>query len=114
MRFSNLVQGLPGVRLSYQGGFTILMNYPGTDDGHSPGLCVPAFYIDGQRSQYTASEIEGLYRADEIAGVEVYVREGQRPIEFQDVNSRCGAIALWTRPELRRPSQSRRPPSPPY
>jgi hypothetical protein len=109
MRFSNLVQGMAGVRLNYQGGFTILMNYPGTDDGHSPGLCVPAFYIDGQRSQYTASEIEGSYRADEIAGVEVYVREGQRPIEFQDVNSRCGAIAIWTRPELRRPPQTRPP-----
>ena len=114
MRFSNLIQGMPGVRLNYQGGFTILMNYTGTDDGQSPGLCVPAFYIDGQRSQYTASEIEGLYRADEIAGVEVYLRESQRPIEFQDSNSRCGAIAIWTRPELRRPSQARRPPALPH
>jgi hypothetical protein len=103
MRFSNLVQGLTGVRISYQGGFTILMNYPGTDDGHSPGLCVPAFYIDGQRSKYTASEIEGIYRADEIAGVEVYVREQQRPIEFMDANSRCGAIAIWTKPQVKRP-----------
>ena len=75
----------------------------GTDDGQSRGLCVPQFYIDGQRSQYTASEIEGLYRADELSGVEVYVRENQRPIEFQDSNSRCGAIAIWTRPQLRRP-----------
>lgn len=103
MRFSNLVQAVPGVRLSYNLGFTILMDYTGTDDGGSRGLCVPQFYIDGQRSQYTASEIEGLYRADELAGVEVYVRESQRPIEFQDVNSRCGAIAIWTRPQLRRP-----------
>jgi hypothetical protein len=103
MRFSNLVQAVPGVRLSYNQGFTIVMEYTGTDDGQSRGLCVPQFYIDGQRSQYTASEIEGLYRADELAGVEVYVRESQRPIEFQDSNSRCGAIAIWTRPQLRRP-----------
>jgi hypothetical protein len=108
MRFSNLVQAIPGVRLSYREGFTIVMDYTGTDDGRSMGLCVPTFYIDGQRSQYTASEIEGLYRADEIAGVEVYVREGQRPIEFQDTNSRCGAIVIWTRPEMRR-----LPPRPP-
>ena len=114
MRFSNLVQSIPGVRLNYREGFSILMDYAGTDDGRSMGLCVPAFYIDGQRSQYTASEIEGLYRADEIAGVEVYLRESQRPIEFQDVNSRCGAIALWTRPELRRLSQTRRPPTLPH
>jgi hypothetical protein len=104
MRFSNLVQAIPGVRLSYKDGFSILMDYTGTDDGRSQGLCVPQFYIDGQRSQYTASEIEGLYRAEEIAGLEVYVRESQRPIEFQDINSRCGAIAIWTRPELRRPA----------
>jgi hypothetical protein len=109
MRFSNLVQSIPGVRLSYNGGFSILMNYAGTDDGQSAGLCVPAIYLDGRRSQYTAGEIEGLYRADEIAGAEVYVRESQRPIEFQDANSRCGAIAIWTRPELRRPPPPRRP-----
>jgi carboxypeptidase family protein len=108
MRFSNLIQGIPGVRISYQGGFAILMDFVGTDDGHSRGLCVPAVYVDGQRSQYTAAEIEGLYRADELAGVEVYVREQQRPVEFQDANSRCGAIAIWTRPELRRPG-TRRP-----
>ena len=112
MRFSNLLQATPGVRLNYAGGFSILMDYTGTDDGQSRGLCVPAFYIDGQRSQYTAAEIEGLYRADEIAGVEVYVRESQRPIEFQDSNSRCGAIAIWTRPELRRPPA--RPPGSPH
>ena len=102
MRFSNLVQAVPGVRLNYRDGFSILMDFKGTDDGGSLGLCVPTFYIDGQRSQYTAGEIEGLYRADELAGVEVYVRESQRPVEFQDINSRCGAIAIWTRPELRR------------
>lgn len=102
MRFSNLVQAIPGVRLSYNQGFTILMDYTGTDDGQSRGLCVPQFYVDGQRSQYSAAEIEGLYRAEELAGVEVYVRESQRPIEFQDTNSRCGAIVIWTRPEMRR------------
>lgn len=102
LRFSNLVQGISGVRVSYQNGMSILMDYAGTDDGRSLGLCVPLIYVDGQRSRYTASEIEGLYRAEEIAGVEVYVREGQRPIEFQDISSRCGAIAIWTRPALRR------------
>ena len=102
LRFSNLIQGIPGVTISYRNGFAVLMDFRGTDDGGSMGLCVPTFYIDGQRSQYTAGEIEGMYRADEIAGVEVYVRENQRPIEFQDTNSRCGAVAIWTRPEVRR------------
>jgi len=108
------VQAIPGIRLNYRDGFSILMDYIGTDDGQSRGLCTPTFYIDGQRSQYTAAEIEGLYRADEIAGVEVYVRETQRPIEFQDTNSRCGAIAIWTRPELKRPAPPRRPPALPH
>lgn len=103
MRFSNLVQNIPGVRLSYQGGFSVLMDFTGTDDGQSRGLCVPQIYMDGRRSFYTAAEIEGLYRADELAGVEVYVRAAQRPAEFQDASSNCGAIVVWTRPELRRP-----------
>lgn len=115
MRFSNLLQGIAGVRISYAGGFSILMDYVGVDDDSTRanrGLCLPAFYVDGQRSQYTGAELEGLYRADEIAGVEVYVRENQRPMEMQDSNSRCGAIAVWTRPELRRPPAGQRPPGP--
>jgi len=103
MRFSNLVQNVPGVRVNYTGGFNILMDYAGTDDGQSRGLCVPQIYLDGQRSFYTGAEIEGLYRADELAGVEVYVRNSQRPPEFQDSSSHCGAIIVWTRPALRRP-----------
>jgi hypothetical protein len=102
MRFSNLIQAIPGIRLSYNNGFSILMDFRGSDDGGSMGLCVPSIFLDGQRSQYSAGEIEGMYRAEEIAGVEVYVRANQRPIEFQDMNSNCGAIAIWTRPELRR------------
>jgi hypothetical protein len=51
MRFSNLVQAIPGVRLNYRDGFSILVDYTGTDDGQSRGLCVPTYYIDGQRSQ---------------------------------------------------------------
>ena len=102
MRFSNLIQAIPGVRLSYNNGFSILMDFRGSDDGGSMGLCQPSLYLDGQRSQYSAGEIEGMYRAEEIAGVEVYVRSNQRPIEFQDMNSNCGAVVIWTRPELRR------------
>jgi hypothetical protein len=103
MRFSNLLQGLPGVRLNYSGGFSVLMDFRGTDDGGSRGLCVPSIYLDGQRSQYTGAEIEGLYRAEELAGVEVYPRYALRPSEFQDPSSNCGAIVIWTRPQLRRP-----------
>lgn len=103
LRFSNLIQNLPGIRLTYNGGFSVMMEYRGTDDGQSAGLCVPSIYLDGQRSHYTGAEIEGLYRADELAGVEVYPRAGLRPSEFQD-GSHCGAIAVWTRPQLRRPS----------
>jgi hypothetical protein len=103
MRFSNLLMGVPGVRLSYANGFSVLMDYRGTDDGQSSGLCVPSIYLDGQRSQYTGAEIEGLYRADELAGVEVYQRYSMRPSEFQDPSSNCGAIVIWTRPQLRRP-----------
>lgn len=114
LRFSNLIQGIAGIHLSYTRGFAILMDYAGTDDDSTTttkGLCVPTIYLDGQRSQYTGAEIEGLYRAEEIAGIEVYARENQRPAEFQDSGSRCGAIAIWTRPELRRPPRSPRPPA---
>lgn len=102
-RFSNLLHGIAGVRVSYQSGtMSIVMDVPGSQGGTAFN-CEPAIYIDGARSRLSATDLESMYYTDEVAALEVYVRESLRPIEFQDAGSRCGAIVVWTRPPPRKP-----------
>jgi hypothetical protein len=97
-RFSGLLTNIPGVRVSYNtGSGMIVMNASGSEPG-APIFCEPSVYIDGVRSRMATSELEALYYTDEVAALEVYTRPNQRPVEYQDQNSRCGAIVIWTRP----------------
>ena len=57
--------------------------------------CLMSLYLDGMR--LPADEI-GLFRVDELAGVEVYKRGFDVPLEFQwGSGSTCGAVLLWRR-----------------
>jgi hypothetical protein len=79
----------------------IVMHGPGSSGG-SPIFCEPSIYVDGTRSRLSATDLESIYYTDEVAALEVYARASDRPIELQEVSSRCGAIAIWTRPVPRR------------
>lgn len=96
-RISSLVQGLPNVEVSYHGGTSIVMHHAGNQVG-TMTTCVPTFYVDGVKSFLSADELDWYFHTDEVAGIEVYNRESQLPIEFQDMLNSCGAIAIWTRP----------------
>jgi hypothetical protein len=48
-------------------------------------------YVNGAR----AAIPPGL-SVDELVGVEIYTRNGQTPLEFQNGTSTCGSIVLWT------------------
>jgi hypothetical protein len=48
-------------------------------------------YMNGAR----AAIPPGL-TVDELVGVEIYTRNGQTPLEFQNGTSTCGSIVLWT------------------
>lgn len=64
--------------------------------------CQPIFFVDGQRSFMTSTEIDQHFKSDEIAAVEIYTRAAQVPVEFQTQLAQCGVIALWTRPPAAR------------
>jgi hypothetical protein len=92
-RLSSLLQGMSGVSVqSRTGQSTVVMR------GSMGGYCVPTLYVDGNRD--LSGDFDYLY-SDEIAGVEVYPRESQRPGGYTDSN-RCGAILVWTRPRSAR------------
>jgi len=88
-RLSSLLQGMMGVYVQFRPGqSTVAMR------GNMGGYCVPTLYVDGNRD--LSGDFDYLY-TDEIAGVEVYSREAERPGGYTDSN-RCGAILVWTRP----------------
>lgn len=89
-RLSSLLQGMLGVhvRPGSSGSSTVTMR------GDMSGDCTPTLYVDGNRG--FSDDFDYLY-SDEIAGIEVYARESQRPAGYIDSN-RCGAILVWTRP----------------
>jgi len=91
-RLSGLLQGMPGVYVSLAGG----QRGVSMRDSRGGGYCTPTLYVDGMRD--VSGDID-IYNADEIAGIEVYNRQGQRPMEFMDMSG-CGAIVVWTRHRL--------------
>ena len=95
-RLSQLLQGEMGVYVTQSAGqSTVLMR------GSLGSYCVPTLYRDGQRD--LSNDFDYLY-ADEIAGIEVYSRETQRPGGYTDSN-RCGAVLVWTRSRGSKPDR---------
>ena len=87
-RLGQLLQGTPGVRAGPAGTeATVLMS------ASIGGFCIPTLYVDGHKD--LSGDFNYLY-SDEIAAIEVYVRESQRPPGYSDSNG-CGAILVWTR-----------------
>lgn len=57
------------------------------------GNCSPAYFLDG----FPAGEIDAAnLPLLDIAGVEIYRGPSETPGEFQNSESMCGAIAVWT------------------
>ncbi len=81
---SDLLRTVPGVRLLRDEdlGYAIRLR----------GGCLPAIWIDGNRTQ--ATDIDLLLRPSDIQEVEVY-RGAEIPVRFG--NNPCGAVAFWTR-----------------
>lgn len=89
-RLSGLLQGMTGVFVeNRRGGATVRMRSASDPNSY----CTPSLYVDGTRDMVADFN---AFQSDEIAGIEVYVRDAWRPSEFLDSNS-CGAIAIWTR-----------------
>ena len=87
-RLGQLLQGVLGVRVDQsRGENTVLMR------GSTSSYCTPSLYVDGRRD--LSNDFNYLY-SDEIAAIEVYARDSQRPAGYTDSNP-CGAILVWTR-----------------
>ncbi len=64
-----------------------------------PGCGPMAIVIDGQQQYPTKGgyvDIDMLLMASDVAAIEVYVRGGNMPVNFQFQDTACGVIAFWT------------------
>ena len=91
-RLGSLLQGMLGVTVRQSGGRSEV-----TMRGNTGSSCTPSLYVDGNRD--LSGDFDYLF-TDEIAGVEIYSRENQRPPQYNDSNH-CGAVLVWTRPRGR-------------
>jgi len=99
-KITNMLYGLNGVQMS-----RVCMASRG------PGACLPglvatrvgcgpmAIVVDGMQ-QYPPKgggvDIDMLLMASDVAAIEVYVRGGNMPVNFQFMDTGCGVIAFWT------------------
>lgn len=104
-RFSELFQGVPGVRVIYHGpaqGYDVQMRAGGVSGfGSSNSQCLPNVYVDGLKvadSQPPAQryDLNAIVPTD-VEAVEIYSSVAQLPAEYGGATAACGVVLIWTR-----------------
>ena len=93
---------VPGVRVECRGGGPMCV----ARMIRSPRNCGPSYFLDGIPTDPAALWMTPV---SDIEGVEVYSGPSETPPELEGVGSRCGAIALWTRPPPPRKPKEKKP-----
>jgi hypothetical protein len=78
--------GAPGLRSSMRG---------------APGnACLPRLFVDGTRVTYDAqNDINSVVNPNQVEAVEIFRGPSEIPVQYNDNNSMCGVILIWTRQE---------------
>ena len=105
-RITHMVADIPGIRLRNCGArlnSCKLYNTRIPDISSSEG-CLMNVYLDGSLvvrrgriARGPADNINDFVIPVEIAGVEVYRGPSELPVEFAGLESRCGAVVIWTK-----------------
>lgn len=91
---TDLFRRVSSVRLDLSAMDSTSITMRGGTDGFS-NSCIPGIYVDGMlMSGISADEIDGLVRARELAGIEIYT-ETTVPLKFQRIMTGCGSIVIW-------------------
>lgn len=92
--FFELFRNTPGVRVSAAGlmGTTIEFTV-GSIRGPT---CTPRVFVDGLQVNVEMG-LEAVLEVDQIAGVEIYSRPSQVPLQWGGSDSTCGVLLFWTR-----------------
>jgi hypothetical protein len=62
--------------------------------------CLPRLFLDGTRVTYDDhTDINSIVDPDQVEAIEVFRGPSEIPTEYNDNNSQCGVILIWTRKE---------------
>ena len=68
--------------------------------GPPQNACLPRLYVDGARVTYDANnDINGVVNPGQVEAIEVFRGPAEIPVQYNDSNSACGVILIWTRHE---------------
>ena len=68
--------------------------------GPPQNACLPRLYVDGARVTYDANnDINAVVNPGQVEAIEVFRGPAEIPVQYNDSNSMCGVILIWTRHE---------------
>jgi hypothetical protein len=68
--------------------------------GPPNNACLPRLFLDGVRVAYDAqSDINSVVNPDQVEAIEIFRGPSEIPAQYNDNNSQCGVILIWTRKE---------------
>lgn len=92
--FFEVFRNIPGVRITGAAltGTTIEFTVASS---RGP-TCTPRVFVDGVQANVDMG-LEAAAEVDQIAGIEVYSRPSQVPLQWGGSDSTCGVLLMWTR-----------------
>jgi hypothetical protein len=68
--------------------------------GPANNACLPRLWVDGVRVTYDANnDINSVVSPNQIEAIEMFRSPSEVPVQYNDNNSMCGVILIWTRTE---------------
>ncbi len=89
-----LFRNTPGVRVTGAGLMGTMIEF--TVGSIRGPTCTPRVFVDGILV-IADQGLEAVVEVDQIAGVEIYSRPSQVPLQWGGSDSTCGALLFWTR-----------------
>jgi len=104
---AQVLQRVPGTSILYRGSHQYVF-FPrnggpslNTSVRGAPGnACLPRLFVDGSRVTYDAqNDINSVVNPNQVEGIEIFRGPSEIPVQYNDNNSMCGVILIWTRTE---------------
>lgn len=91
---TDILRRISSVKLDLSAMDSTSIKMRGGIDGYD-SACIPGIFVDGNLMYgLSADDIDGLVRARDLAGIEIY-SEATVPPQFQRSRTGCGSILIW-------------------
>jgi hypothetical protein len=107
MDLAHLLSHVPGTAIAYQGSHQYIYfarngrpSLSQSRRGPPRNECLPRLFLNGVRITYDGqNDINSFVSPEQIEAVELFRGVSEIPVQYNDNNSQCGVILIWTRSE---------------